>query len=105
MGTLADLTVCPSCDSALVQPLRWQECADGKIALELRCPECFAWMHGRFDASDVRALDDALRRPARRSGKPEERVRENMGELADRLAHALELDLVGADDFLSRAAA
>jgi len=90
-----------------VQPLRWQERPDGRLELDLRCPECFAWMRGSFDARDVRALDESLR-AARTAitAEHERRVRENMAELADCLAQALALDLVSADDFvLPRAAA
>jgi hypothetical protein len=95
-----DLSCCPVCDSRLVQPLGWQERPEGRLQLDLRCPECFARMRGVFAAEDVVALDaDMQAARATISEAHATLVRENMSELADRLAHALALDLVGPDDF------
>jgi hypothetical protein len=101
-----DLSRCPVCESRLVQPLRWQERPEGRLQLDLRCPECFAMMRGLFAAEDVAALDaDMQAARATISDSHAACVRENMGELADRLAHALALDLVGPDDFAPLSAA
>jgi hypothetical protein len=95
-----DLSRCPVCDSRLVQPLGWQERSQGRLQLDLRCPECFARMRGVFAAEDVAALDaDMQAARATISEAHASCVRDNMSELADRLAQALALDLVGPDDF------
>jgi hypothetical protein len=99
---VADLSICPSCGSGLVQPLRWQE-QEGEHELDLRCPECFALMRGTFEAADVEALDRTLR-AARDSinAAYESSVRETMEAVAHCLERALALDLVSADDFAAR---
>jgi hypothetical protein len=96
---VADLSICPSCGSDLVQPLRWQE-QGARHELDLRCPECFTLVRGTFAAADVEALDRTLR-AAREAinAAYETRVRENMEALAHCLERALALDLVSADDF------
>lgn len=97
---MADLSICPSCGSDLVQPLRWQERDDGRLELDLRCPECFAWMRGSFAACDVEALDGRLRAARDAISSTYDRwVRESMEALADCFGQALSLDLLGADDF------
>lgn len=96
---MADLSICPSCGSGLVQPLRWQE-QDGEHELDLRCPECYAHMRGTFEAADVEALDRSLQAARDEiSAAYEVTVRESMEALAHCLERALALDLVGADDF------
>ncbi len=97
---MADLSICPSCGSGLVQPLRWEERDDGRLELDLRCPECFAWMRGRFDPDDVEALDRTLR-TARESlnAAHDQFVTESMEAMAECLEAALARDLVTADDF------
>lgn len=57
-------------------------------------------MRGNFEAPDVEALDGRLR-DAREAitADYERRVRENMEALANCFARALQLDLVGPDDF------
>lgn len=97
---MADLSVCPSCGSGLVQPLRWEERDDGRLELDLRCPECFAWMRGRFDPEDVEALDRTLR-AARETltAAHDQCVTESMEAMAECLEAAMARDLVTADDF------
>jgi hypothetical protein len=97
---MADLSVCPSCGSELVQPLRWEELDDGRLELDLRCPECFAWMRGRFDAEDVEALDRTLRAARETLNAVHDRlVTESMEAMAECLEGALARDLLSADDF------
>lgn len=96
------LHVCPDCRSELVQPLEWKQ-ADGNRGhwhLLRRCPEC-EWRGGAiYGPHEIDAYDDvlddgsvALVRELRTLEQ------EAMSELADTLAEALELDLIGADDF------
>ena len=94
------LGTCPRCDSPLMQPHSWKELGGEGLLLELRCPECSLWMVGRFDWRLVARYDEEL---SRGRGQIEHQylslVRHNMEEMADRLAKALDLDLIGADDF------
>ena len=91
---------CPSCGSALLQPLRSRAVATDELTVELRCPECFAWMQecctreelaelDRLQASSREVLVDAYERS----------VAESMEALVDCLTAALARDLVTADDF------
>lgn len=70
------------------------------MMLHLRCPECLTWIVGNFEAERVAALDEELvkRREALLSAY-DRVVRANMSELAERFRQALELDLIGPDDF------
>ena len=71
--------------------------------VDLRCPECQAWVQETLSAADLRALDArqaALRRELVRAY--ERSVVESMEALAFCLGMALELDLLGADDFAPR---
>jgi hypothetical protein len=94
------LEVCPGCDSCLVQPLGWKELASGHMLLRLRCPECAMVMVGTFGQDRVADYDDVLvkGRDSLRADY-EALVRHNMEELAEHFKRALELDLIGAEDF------
>ena len=94
------LSVCPSCGSELVQPLRWKERPDGEVLVELRCPECQTVMQACHSAEDMQHLDrlqnrsrDVIR------AAYEQSVLESMSNLADRMRDALDRDLIGPDDF------
>jgi hypothetical protein len=76
------------------------------MTVDLRCPECFAWMQERCSRSEMAELDQ--RQAASRAEiveAYERSVAESMQALAVCLAAALALDLVGADDFAPRRAA
>ena len=97
---------CPGCGSALLQPLRSRPGDAGEMVVELRCPECHAWLQACCSRSELAELDK--RQAATRElmvDAYERSVAESMEALADCLAAALELDLVGADDFAPRRAA
>ena len=100
------LRICPGCGSELIQPLRWEQHADGEIIVELRCPECYCWMQCGHTQAEMRDLDrlHASYRDELRCAY-EARVHENMTELADVLHVAFERDLLGPDDFRTRRAA
>jgi hypothetical protein len=68
--------------------------------VDLRCPECETWMQGSFSKADAEELD-RLQSACRDQivSAYEQSVSESMRALAFNLATALELDLVGADDF------
>ena len=73
------------------------------MLVDLRCPECFMWMQECCSRGDLAELDK--RQAACREllvDAYERFVTESMEALAVCLAAALELDLVGADDFAPR---
>ena len=97
------MSICPSCGSELVQPLRWEQRSDAEILVELRCPECLTWLQASQTPAEMEELDrrqtegrDAL------VAAYEQSVAESMNHLADRLHEALEQDLIGPDDFAPR---
>ena len=97
------ISLCPSCGSALLQPLRSRPGSDGGMIVDLRCPECFTWLQECCSALDLSELDK--RQAASREvlvDAYERSVTESMEALADCLRMALALDLVGADDFAPR---
>jgi hypothetical protein len=103
---VAALTLCPGCGSPLLQPLRSQSGTRGEVTVDLRCPECFLWMQERCTRTDLAELD--RRQAAGRAllvDAYEKSVVESMEALAFVLGTALELDLLGADDFAPRRAA
>jgi hypothetical protein len=76
------------------------------MLVDLRCPECFMWMQECCTRGDLAELDK--REAATREllvDAYERSVAESMEALAVCLGAALELDLVGADDFAPRRAA
>ena len=94
------MSVCPSCGSALLQPLRSRPGNDGQMLVDLRCPECFTWMQECCSRVDLAELDKAQAAWREQLVNAYERsVTESMEALAACLAAALELDLLGADDF------
>jgi hypothetical protein len=106
VALVAVLSLCPSCGSALLQPLRSRPAGDGDMLVDLRCPECFMWMQECCSRGDLAELDK--RQAASREllvDAYERSVVESMEALAVCLGQALELDLVGADDFAPRRAA
>jgi hypothetical protein len=94
------LAKCPGCGSGLIQPAGWKELPGGALMLHLRCPECLTWVVGSFEPEVIAELDDELLK-TRKSilATYQAVVRANMEELADRFRTALELDLIGPDDF------
>ncbi len=103
---MAVLSLCPSCGSALLQPLRSRPAGDGEMLVDLRCPECFMWMQECCTRGDLAELDK--RQAASREilvDAYERSVSESMEALAVCFGAALQLDLVGADDFAPRRAA
>jgi hypothetical protein len=100
------MSLCPSCGSALLQPLRSRPGRDGEMIVDLRCPECFVWMQECCSRRELAELDK--RQMASRKllvDAYEQSVTESMEALAVCLGAALALDLVGADDFAPRRAA
>ena len=100
------MTMCPRCGSTFLQPLRCEAKGSDVLLVELRCSDCNAWLKAPHTRADMRELD---RRQAEYraliSAEYERVVADSMEALASCLASALEMDLVGADDFALRRAA
>jgi hypothetical protein len=104
--SVAAMSLCPSCGSCLLQPLRSRPGKDGEMLVDLRCPECFMWMQECCSRAELAELDK--RQAAWRAllvEAYERSVTESMEALAVCLGAALALDLVDADDFAPRKAA
>ena len=100
---MAIVSLCPRCGSSLLQPLRSRPGKRGEMLVDLRCPECFTWMQECCTRAELAELD--ARQAAWREllvSAYERSVAESMEALAVCLGAALELDLVGADDFAPR---
>ncbi len=96
------LARCPACESALVQPQGWKELPNGDLMLQLRCPDCMIVIAGSFAADQVARFDaELVRGRAQVERAYRAIVRENMSELSVCFSRALELDLIGPDDFRS----
>jgi hypothetical protein len=97
---------CPSCGSSLVQPLGWKELPGGDVLINLRCPECLVVTTESFGARELAELDESLVESRKSIMADYDLVlRHNMSELLGCFARALELDLIGPDDFRPRPAA
>jgi len=99
------MTICPQCGSSFLQPLRCEAKGSDVLLVELRCSECHSWTKAPHTRADMRELDrrQAEFRATIVDGY-ERSVAESMEALATCFGHALELDLVTADDFRPRAA-
>src|SRR2546421_2136297 len=58
--TRQGLHVCAGCQSDLVQPVAWAECADDQWELTLQCPNCGRSADGVYDREDVDRLEEKL---------------------------------------------
>jgi hypothetical protein len=76
------------------------------MVVELRCPECYAWLQECCSRGELAELDKLQAASRELLVEAYERsVTENMEALAACLGAALELDLLDADDFAPRRAA
>jgi hypothetical protein len=102
-SSVAALTMCPSCGSSFLQPLRCEAKSADIVMVELRCSDCMTWLKAPHSKADMQELD---RRQAEARAEIvaqyERSVAESMEALAACLGPALELDLVSADDFAPR---
>jgi uncharacterized protein with PIN domain len=103
---VAALNVCPSCSSPLLQPLRSRASKGDEVMVDLRCPECNAWLQLAVRPAEAEELDRAQADGRRELVDAYHRsVIESMESLAFCLHIALDQDLVGADDFAPRSRA
>ena len=94
------MTMCPRCGSSFLQPLRCEAKGSDVVLVELRCSDCMTWLKEPHTRADMRELD-RLQAEFRAVilEQYERSVAESMEALAACLGHALEHDLVSADDF------
>jgi len=94
------LEICPCCRRDFVSMVRCTRARDGGWWLVLRCGDCGTW-HETFAPDDaVSGLVKALARGRRAVANMLRTLeRERMRAQVETFAHALELDLIGADDF------
>lgn len=94
------LHVCPRCAGGLVHPLDWVEESPGRWHILMRCPDCDALREGVFGQALVERLDEELDRA---TGALLSDLRQlthaNMVEEIEVFSRALELDLIGPNDF------
>lgn len=94
---------CPHCGSRFLQPLRCEAKGEAVVLVELRCADCATWLSESFTRAEVRELDREQAECRQALVDAYERsVCESMDALATLLGVALELDLIGADDFRPR---
>jgi len=94
------LHVCPTCRSALVQPLEWHDAGPHHWLLERFCPECWWTDEDRFEQGVMEAFDvalddgtDALMRALHKLAA------ERMQDDIERFTAALYADAVLPEDF------
>ena len=99
--TATGLHVCPHCNSAMVQPTRWEQADErGHWHLWRRCPECEWCCDAVHGEREIDAYDEELDAGTQAlSGVLKELERENMQHVADSFTAALAADLITADDF------
>jgi hypothetical protein len=94
------LHVCPRCAGELVHPLDWVEESPGRWRILMRCPDCDALREGVFGQALVELLDEELDKA---TGALLSDLRQlthaNMIEEIEVFSRALELDLIGPNDF------
>ena len=99
--TTVALHVCPDCDSALVQPIAWEQVAtSNEWRLWRRCPEC-EW-HGDdvHRESVIDDYDEQLDFGTRELAEELRSLqRSNMEEAIDRFVIALQADYILPEDF------
>ena len=61
-ATEHDLHVCPECASDLVYPVAWDEAAQSRWEVSLRCPNCEWSVTGIFEEEAIQRFDDTLDR-------------------------------------------
>ena len=94
------LHVCPRCAGKLVSPLEWSEESPGRWQILMRCPDCDLMRDGVFNQALVERLDEELDRATGALLSDLKRLTHaNMVEEIEIFSRALQLDLIGANDF------
>jgi uncharacterized Zn finger protein len=96
-ATLAD---CTACGADFVHPVEWTPHGDEQWWMLLRCGACGESREEMVTDSQAEIFDRALDSAERRMRRAADRLsREQMADQAEAFRAALELDLIGADDF------
>jgi hypothetical protein len=96
----AELHLCQTCGSNLVQPMDLEPRGPGRWYVELRCPNCAWGRDGIHRQAEVDRFDDELARgEAVLLAALEEVTRTNMEEETERFARALSADAILPMDF------
>jgi uncharacterized Zn finger protein len=96
-ATLAD---CKACGADFVHPVEWRPNDAHTWWMLLRCGACGATREETVPDAEAERYDQELDRAEHGMRRAAERLsRERLAEEADSFATALELDLIGAEDF------
>jgi hypothetical protein len=96
-ATLAD---CTACGADFVHPVEWSPHDRENWWMLLRCGACGASREETVPDAEAQRYDHELDLAEHRMKRAAERLsRERLAEQADSFATALELDLIGAEDF------
>jgi transcription initiation factor IIE alpha subunit len=94
------LQTCGSCGSRLVQPTSGRQAKPTVWEVELRCPDCDGHEVSYLSDAELEQLDREQDRAASEIEAELCRLEAlHMEEWVDRFVHALDLDLIGPDDF------
>ena len=96
-ATLAD---CTACGADFVHPVEWSPQDGENWWILLRCGACGASREETVPDAEAERYDQELDLAEHRMRRAAERLsQERLAEQADSFATALELDLIGAEDF------
>jgi hypothetical protein len=97
---LRELQICPTCASDLVQPLSWNETADGRWDLLLECPNCGWSEAGTFTRLQIEQFEDFLDEGLAAIISDLHRLTQaNMVSDIDRFVAAVDAGLILPEDF------
>jgi ribosomal protein S27E len=97
------LPSCGSCGSHLVQPTSGRQANPSVWEVELRCPDCGEHAVSYYDEAQLELLDrEQGRATAEIEAELSRLEAEHMDEWVAQFVRALELDLIGPDDFRTR---
>jgi transcription elongation factor Elf1 len=96
----ATLSDCSDCGADFVHPVEWSPLDGENWWMLLRCGACGASREETVPDAEAERYDRELDRAEYRMRRAAERLsQERLAEQADSFATALELDLIGAEDF------
>ena len=94
------LQLCRECGEDFVHPVTWTESGPNAWWLLLRCGACGSWRDVVASNTSVAAFDRVLDEGSAEIELAADRLgRESLRAEADAFGAALDLDLIGADDF------
>jgi hypothetical protein len=99
----ASLADCTECGTDFVHPVEWSPHGDEHWWMLLRCGSCGTTREETVPDADAEQYDRELDLAEHRMKRAADRLsRERLAVEADAFATALELDLIGAEDFARR---